>query len=44
MNATADLLEAGDYDAVLTLGDNQYNSGPPSSRDSYDPRGDASRT
>jgi hypothetical protein len=38
MNATADLLEAGDYDAVLTLGDNQYNSGTASEfEDSYDP-------
>jgi hypothetical protein len=38
MNATADLLVAGDYDAVLTLGDNQYNSGTASEfEDSYDP-------
>jgi hypothetical protein len=38
MEATSDLVLDGDYDAVLTLGDNQYNSGTKAEFDaSYDP-------
>lgn len=38
MEATSDLLLDGNYDAVLTLGDNQYNSGTLSEFEaSYDP-------